>query len=166
MAEKFIMLDELIANEYVIIRPVHNLVPSLFYLQKTENFKNAPTELKKRARKVFFSWYAFFFSMFAYVQTKLEKDFLVFFGLYMLIFSFIPPIKELDALSNVCGVIFSYYLSGIFVASRYQQYRQFGRVPNSRNPVMTILFSAAFFMVAVMIFAVINATLYASYYAE
>lgn len=166
MAEKFIILDELIANQYVIIYPVHNLLPSLFYLRKTTNFKNVPKELKQRSKKVFFSWYAFFFSMFAYVQTKLEKDFCVLFGIYMLIFALIPPVKELEYLSNIFGFIFSYYMSGIFVASRYQQYRQFGRVPNSRNPVMTILISTAFFIVAVVAFALINATLYASYYAE
>ena len=137
MMTRFKVLDELIAGGYIHkTKPINELLPTICFIPSiTSKFNEAPQELRKHYRR-FFSWYAFFFAPYSFTQTRMGKDyFIILTGVLVLVYlipeSWTPIIRGM-------GTAFSFFISQVFVFSRYHQYQEFGRCPPSRSLFSTI----------------------------
>ena len=154
MQERFELLDEMIEQGYIKpVKPVASWLPTLcYYPQKTAAFNNASQELKRQFNKNMFSWYGFFLPSFAFTQTRLAKDFYIVLCIYtttITIFWLLPEYSG-SSLTNVTGLVLRYFMSQIFVFSRYYQYKSHGRCPSNRNIFSTICLSIIYLCLAVI----------------
>ncbi|MFW9264703.1 hypothetical protein [Nostoc sp. CALU 546] len=158
MQRRFKILDEMLKKGYIKpIKPLFDFLPSLcFDAEKTSEFNNAPQELKKEFNQNMFSWYAFWLGIFAFTQTKLEKDYLIYFSSFIVIISLLPP----NPFDTGLGLGASIFLSRAFVFSRYYQYKNYGRCPSNRNTFSAIFISLIYFCILVIVSAIIQTILY------
>lgn len=157
MQKRFEILDEMIAKGYIEpVKPFFNWLPTLcHHPSKTPNFDNASQELKYQFNFMF-SWYAFFLGIFAFTQTKLEKDFFKYTSIFIGVFSLIPP----TPFDTGIGIGAGFYFSQVFVFSRYYQYKTYGRCSNNRNTFSTICISLIYWFFIVMVSGIVQAILY------
>lgn len=166
MQERFEVLDEMIEQGYIEpVKPVANWLPTLcYYPQKTATFNNASQELKRQFNKNMFSWYGFFLSSFAFTHSRLAKDFYILLCIHATTISLLPPEYLESSLTNITGLVVTYFMSQIFVFSRYYQYKTYGRCPSNRNIFSTICLSIIYFCLAVIPGGIIQVILYPQAY--
>ncbi|WP_066425079.1 hypothetical protein [Anabaena sp. 4-3] len=157
MQKKFEILDEMIAKGYIEpVKPFFSWLPTLcHHPNKTSNFHDAPQELKQQFNFMF-SWYAFFLGIFAFTQTRLEKDYLIYISIVIVIISFMPP----TPFDTGFGIGASFYFSQVFVFSRYYQYKNHGRCPSNRNTFSTICISLIYGFLLLIVSGIIQIILY------
>ncbi|MFM7364776.1 MAG: hypothetical protein ACKO11_09830 [Cuspidothrix sp.] len=127
------------------VKPLFNWLPTLCYFpNKTHKFDNAPPELKKQFN-LMFSSYAFWLGIVAFTQTRLEKDYLIYVSIIIVIISSIPPTPSNYVLKAGLGLGLAFYFSQCFVFTRYYQYKTFGRCPSTRNTFATICLSLIYY---------------------
>lgn len=139
MQRRFEVLDEMIEKGYIEpIKPLVDWLPTLCCLPvRTSNFDNAPENLKQKFTFMF-SWYAFLFPIFAFMQTRLARDYLICISIVDLIMSICSfPVPYVYYLAIVINI----FAARFFVFSRYYQYKTFGRCPHSRSAFSTICLS-------------------------
>ncbi len=94
-----------------------------------------------------FSWYALFLGIFAFTQTKLEKDFLKYTSIFIVIFSLIP----LTPFDTGIGIGANFYFSQVFVFSRYYQYKTYGKCASNRSTFSTICISLIYWFPIIIV---------------
>jgi hypothetical protein len=157
MEKRFEVLDQMIEQGYIEpVKPLFNWLPTLCYFpNKTSKFDNAPPELKKQFN-LMFSWYGFWLGIFAFIQTRLETDYLIYISIIVVILSLIPQ----TAFNYVVGLGFNIYIGQCFVFTRYYQYKTFGRCPSNRNTFSTICLSLIYYFGLVIVESIIQSILY------
>jgi hypothetical protein len=158
MQAKIEILDEMLEQGYIEpIKPLADWLPTLcFYPKKTPKFVHAPGHLKQQFSQLF-SWYAFSFPMFAFFQVRLEKDYLKFITIFILISSLIPSIPILDL---SLGILINIFVGKLFVFSRYYQYKTYGKCPTNRNFFSIICYSLIYLFAITLIITPIQRSLY------
>lgn len=154
MMTRFKVLDELIAGGYIHkTKPINELLPTICFIPSiTSKFNEAPQELREHYRR-FFSWYAFFFTPYSFTQTRMGKDyFIILTGL--LVFIYLIP-ESWTPIARAVGTTFSFFISKVFVFSRYHQYQEFGRCPPSRSLFSTIALGSIGFFCSILLSAFI-----------
>ncbi|KRH97663.1 MULTISPECIES: hypothetical protein [Cylindrospermopsis] len=154
MQRRFEVLDEMIEKGYIEpIKPLVDWLPTLCYSPaRTSTFDNAPENLKRKFTFMF-SWYAFLFAIFAFVQTRLARDYLICISTINLI-TLIYPFSELYLYSS--ALVINIFAAQCFVFSRYYQYKTFGRCPHSRNAFSTICLSLIYLFGLIIIDVIIQ----------
>lgn len=157
MEKRFEVLDKMIEQGYIEpVKPLFDWLPTLCYFpNKTSNFDNAPPELKKQFN-LMFSWYGFWLAIFAFVQTRLEKDYLICTCIITLVISGLPA----TALDYVFALGVNICAAQCFVFTRYYQYKNFGRCPSNRNTFSTICLSLVYVFGLTIVSAIIQEILY------
>lgn len=157
MQKRFEILDEMIAKGYIEpVKPFFSWLPTLcHHPKKTSNFHNAPQELKQQFTFMF-SWYAFFLAIFAFTQTRLEKDYLIYISIFIGIFSLILP----TPFDTGIGIGANFYFSQVFVFSRYYQYKTYGRCASNRSTFSTICISLIYWFPIIIVSGIIQSILY------
>lgn len=157
MEKRFEVLDQMIEQGYIEpVKPLFDWLPTLCYFpNKTSKFDNAPPELKNQFNFMF-SWYGFWLGIFAFVHTRLEKDYLIYASIINLIISLIPP----TPFDFLLGLGICFYFSQCFVFTRYYQYKTHGRCPSNRNTFSTICLSLIYGFGLAIILVIIQSILY------
>lgn len=137
MMTRFKVLDELIAGGYIHkTKPINELLPTICFMPSTTSkFSEAPQELKKCYSR-FFSWYAWFFAPYSFTQARMGKDYFIILTGLIIFICLIP--ESWTSIVRVITTAFSFFISKIFIFSRYHQYQEFGRCPPSRSLFATI----------------------------
>ncbi|GCL39704.1 hypothetical protein SR1949_48320 [Sphaerospermopsis reniformis] len=157
MEKRFEVLDEMIEKGYIEpVKPLFDWLPTLCYFpNKTSNFDNAPPELKKQFN-LMFSWYAFFLGICAFLQTRLQKDYIAYASIIIIFLSLIPP----TPFDYGFGLGIAFYFSQCFVFTRYYQYKTHGRCPTNRNTFSVICLSLIYSFPIIIAEFIIQSILY------
>ena len=162
MQKRFEILDEMVEKGYIEpVKPLQSWLPTLcFSPAKTTKFPDAALELKEQFDRMF-SWYAFFLAICAFLQTKLEIDYLKFITITLVIAAFLPPsIINSYMIDSILGLTINIFMGKVFIFSRYYQYKNYGRCPSNRSTFSTICLSLIYFFAMTLCIAVVHAILY------
>jgi hypothetical protein len=157
MERRFQILDEMVEKGYIEpVKPLQSWLPTLcFSPPKTTKFPDAPLELKEEFDRMF-SWYAFFFAICAFLQTKLEIDYLKFITITIVIAAFLPA----SIIDSILGLAINIFMGKVFIFSRYYQYKNYGRCPSNRSIFSTICLSLIYLFGMTLFIGVVQVILY------